>query len=82
VSMQYIRNHYGVPAKRGGHVEYCGSWQGVIVGSDGQYLRVRVPGFKSIVRYHPTWRMRYLTPDGWWDAEKRAHSAGGSDGHR
>ncbi|WP_197747585.1 hypothetical protein [Mycolicibacillus koreensis] len=57
--MEYVRSHYGVPAFRGQAVEVDGR-QGVITGSDGQYLRVRLDGEKHSVRAHPTWRVRYL----------------------
>ena len=66
MSMGYIRNYYGVPAKRGARVRYTpdGNRQlahdGVIVGSRGAYLRVRMGDEKKIGTYHPTWEMEYL----------------------
>jgi len=63
MSLQYIRDTYGVPAKRGGRVEYTPNGnrtRGTITGSSGQYLRVRLDGSKHSGRFHPTWEMRYL----------------------
>lgn len=57
--MNYIRNHYNVPAKRGGRVRYNGK-PGVITGTRGQYLRIRLDGEKRAGNYHPTWRIEYL----------------------
>lgn len=59
MSMQYIRRTYGVPAKRGGRVTYKGK-PGMITGSSGQYLRIRIDGQKATRRYHPTWEIVYL----------------------
>lgn len=67
MSIQWIRDNYGVPAKRGGRVEYTpceGSKDGValgtIVGTSGQYLKIRLDGDKTSFSYHPTWQLRYL----------------------
>jgi hypothetical protein len=62
VSMQYIRDTYGVPAKRGAKVRYTGDGGtrvGTIVASDGAYIRVRFPQ-AGIVSLHPTWKVEYL----------------------
>jgi len=64
MSMKYIRDTYGVPAKRGmeitfqkcEHVEPSRGW---IVGSRGQYLRVRFAGNLGIFTLHPTWNIVY-----------------------
>ena len=63
MSMQYIRNTYGVPAKRGARVEYTGEISptvGTIVGTEGARLRIRMDGETYTGIYHPTWEMRYL----------------------
>lgn len=64
MSMQYIRDYYGVPAKRGGKIRYTGILstprEGKIVGSSGQYLRVRFNGVKRLMTLHPTWQIEYL----------------------
>jgi len=64
VSMQYIREAYGVPAKRGGRVEYSGTGsralQGTITGAKGAHLRIRLDGYKHSHSFHPTWKLRYL----------------------
>lgn len=59
MSMDYIRRYYGVPAKRGGRVIANGK-PGVIVGAQGQYLRVRIDGEKAVGNWHPDWNMIYL----------------------
>lgn len=64
MSMDYIRETYGVPAKRGGRVEYLASdgdlMEGTITGSVGAYLRIKLDGAKRSGRYHPTWALKYL----------------------
>lgn len=63
MSLKYIRDTYGVPAKRGGRVEYIGNGvaiQGTITGSRGARIRVRLDGDRYSVTFHPTWRIRYL----------------------
>jgi hypothetical protein len=69
MSMKYIREHYGVPAFRGRIVVYhhdtLGDVRMVIVGSKGQYLRLRPedPRLTPIIgrrNYHPTWNVTYL----------------------
>lgn len=59
MSMDYIRNHYDVPAKRGMKVIVYGK-PGVITAADGQYLRIRLDGTKRSGIYHPTDRIEYL----------------------
>lgn len=73
MSLQYIRDTYGVPAKRGGRVEYTGngkSIQGTITGSRGPHILVRLDGDKRSVPFHPTWKIRYL------DAARAQQSGG------
>jgi hypothetical protein len=65
MSMEYIRRHYNVPAKRGMSVQICGD-DGVriparIVGSRGQYLRLWIPGGRRSYLYHPTDALEYPT---------------------
>jgi len=55
--MDYIRRTYGVPAKVGGKVMFEGR-PGVIVGSHGPYLKIRIDG--HVRNYHPTWHLVYL----------------------
>ncbi len=59
MSMESIRQKYNVPAKRGMDVIAQGR-KGVIVGSKGLYLRVRVEGEKNIISFHPEWEMEYI----------------------
>lgn len=64
MTMAYIRKHYSVPAKRGARVRYTSGgdevMEGRIVGSVGNYLRVRFDGKRRSLRCHPTWQMEYL----------------------
>lgn len=50
--MAYIRDYYGVPAKRGAIVYYKGH-RGIITGSKSAYLRVRLEGSDTIMSFHP-----------------------------
>lgn len=71
--MQYIRDTYKVPAKRGARIEYSGDEtekflkgflykprKGTVVAAKGNYLRVRFDGKREIATLHPTWKVRYL----------------------
>lgn len=68
MGMQYIRNTYGVPAKRGGRVRYAPpnreSREGRIIGADGPYLRIKLDPRPGIVQHttthHPTWCIEYI----------------------
>ena len=68
MSMEYIRKHYGVPAKRGGRVRFTHAngviYEGRITSTRGAYLRVlvddRVPGYRGRMTLHPTWNLEYL----------------------
>jgi hypothetical protein len=71
MSIQYIRDTYGVPAKRGGRIRFTGNdgseypgegIEGVIVGTRNARLRVRFDGSKRIESLHPTWMVEYLPP--------------------
>ena len=59
MGMKWIREHYNVPAKRGMGVIAQGR-KGMIVGSKGEYLRVRIEGEKNIISFHPEWEMEYI----------------------
>jgi hypothetical protein len=65
MSINWVRKRYGVPAKRGGRVEYTGGKtpeQGTIVAARGGYLRIRFDGMEYThpLPFHPTWELRYL----------------------
>ncbi len=66
MSLEYIRKHYGVPAKRGGRVKYspcgviCLAEQGTITGAQGARIRVRMDGETKSRLFHPTWGIEYL----------------------
>ena len=68
MSMQWIREQYRVPAKRGARIAFtccstCGLRLGTIVATSGPYLRVRFDedhGAGRPVSIHPTWNVDYL----------------------
>lgn len=57
MSMEWIRRHYAVPAKRGGRVRFFGI-EGTIM-SATHYLRVRMDDGRRVL-LHPTWKVEYL----------------------
>ncbi len=59
MSIQYIRDHYGLPAKVRGRIRFDGQ-DGVITGARDSYLLIRLAGADQPVPVHPTWRMQYL----------------------
>lgn len=67
MSMQYIRDYYGVPARRGGMVDVLGDdgmkFRGVITGAEGARLRVRLLCGKYVGLYHPKYNLEYLPPN-------------------
>lgn len=65
MSMKYIRDYYGVPAKRGAAIIYTGNGErvaGRIIGSISGHLRARLVGVEYTVILHPTWKVEYLEP--------------------
>lgn len=67
MSIQWIRDHYGVPAKVRGRVEYTpceGSadkaYFGTITGTRGPHVLVRLDHAVVSRPFHPTWQLRYL----------------------
>jgi hypothetical protein len=65
MSMQYIRDTYGVPAKVGGRVTYTYPdvpRHGTITGSRNGKLRIRMDGQTQSLIYHPTWMLVYVDP--------------------
>lgn len=66
MSLEYVRRRYGVPAKRGGRVEYtgCGDVErGTIRSAKDGHLMIQLDGVKHTMPFHPTWELRYL-PEG------------------
>ena len=53
MGFDYIRDYYGVPARRGEPVKYKGN-HGVVTGTSGAYVKVRLEGQKHSNPYHPT----------------------------
>lgn len=65
MSMKYIRETYGVPARRGAWVKFTGNPHkcpsfGTVTGSRNQYINVRMDGDIKSGKYHPEWRIEYL----------------------
>lgn len=60
--MRWIREHYGVPAKRGARVfvEFYKEY-GRITGTTGEYINIRRDSARKSEMYHPTWGILYLT---------------------
>lgn len=69
MSMQTLRNLYGPQIKRGARIRYTGEFgqahEGVIVGTRGAYIRVRIETLHrgGIYTLHPTWQIEYLEDD-------------------
>jgi len=62
-SLQWVRKNYGVPAKRGGRVEYTGGGKpelGTIRSASGSHLMIQLDGVKHTAPFHPTWKLRYF----------------------
>jgi len=66
MSLAYIRDHYRVPAKRGmkiklnpSYFSYRGWKEGVITGSKGLYLRIKINGKRYSRIFHPTYGIFY-----------------------
>ncbi|AEK09791.1 hypothetical protein PBI_PATTYP_72 [Mycobacterium phage PattyP] len=57
MSMEWVRQAYGVPARRGGRVRFFGT-EGTIT-SASHYLRVRTDDGRRLL-LHPTWEVEYL----------------------
>lgn len=62
MSAEYVRSHYGVPAKRGMRITIDGR-PATIVGFAGARLRIRRDGEKRTAIAHPTWRVEYPKPE-------------------
>ena len=60
MSLEYIRNAYGVDATFGGRVRFKGGREGQITGANGPHLMVMMDGDTDAFPYHPTWQMEYL----------------------
>lgn len=64
MSMEYIRETYRVPAKKGGRVKYINdsgvTTEGTITGTHGAYIKVKIDGDKHSDCYHPRHNIEYL----------------------
>jgi hypothetical protein len=61
--LEYIRQNYKVPAKKGGRVVmYPGKKSeksGTITGASNGYLKVKFDGEKKVCLLHPQWQLTY-----------------------
>lgn len=67
MSMEWVRRCYGVPAKRGGRVEYTGDGKaerGTIRSVRGAQLMIQLDGERRTMPFHPTWCLRYVNDRG------------------
>jgi hypothetical protein len=58
MSLEYIRQHYGVPAFRGRRVVAYGK-PGEITGAHGPHVMIRLDGMKHSLPHHPTDEIEY-----------------------
>lgn len=59
MSLEYIRNYYGVQAKKGGRVKAYGK-PGTIIGARNAHLLIKLDGERHSNSYHPTDGIEYL----------------------
>lgn len=67
--LEWVRSSYGVPARRGGRVEYTGKGKiqlGTITGASGNHILIRLDDVGFPQPFHPILSLRYLdaTPEG------------------
>lgn len=60
MGLRYIRDTYGVPAKRGARVKYSGLVYGTITSVCGARIRIRLDGDTFSLPFHPTYSLEYL----------------------
>ena len=67
MTMKYVRDTYGVPAKRGCRVSYSGVTIGsppllgtICSATSSGHIRVRFDGERRTLKLHPTWAIKYL----------------------
>lgn len=68
MSLDFIREHYRVPAEIMGRVRF--TWpspaqEGTIVGATDHRLLVLLDSDDEPAILHPTWEIDYFTSDGW-----------------
>lgn len=72
-SIDYIRQHYGVPAEIGGKIKFEGT-PGVITGTTDHYLVAQLDGEDYPATLHPTWHVTYDAAPG--EAEPNSEAVG------
>ena len=64
MSLDYIKEMYGVPAEKNGRIKYTGNpgvvLLGTIIGARGGHLEIKLDDEKESGFYHPTWEIEYL----------------------
>lgn len=68
MSFEYVRERYGVPARRGGLIRFQGE-PGRILSASGGYIFADVDGRRC--KLHPTWEVEYLPAEEVRDAHNR-----------
>ncbi len=63
-TLDYLRRHYGVPARPHGRVGFQGRMGTIVGAGPGPHLMIRLDGEKHARPYHPTWELIY-----WDDGE-------------
>jgi hypothetical protein len=62
--MKYIRDTYGVPAKRGGKIIFTNTigqkLNGTIKSASNFHIKASIEGYKYDILLHPTCRIEYL----------------------
>lgn len=71
MSLEYIRQYYGVPAWKGAVVFYRGK-RGEITGASGPHLTIRLDGEKHSNPYHPTCEIEYEPRKAAWKEAREA----------
>lgn len=67
--MEWVRKNYGVPAKRGGRVEYTGNGNSrpelgtIVSATTSGHLMIELDSQSRAMKFHPTWKLRYLDAD-------------------
>lgn len=60
---EWVNQQYGLKVKVGDEFIFCGTEKGKVVEDHGNYLGVRLYGNpKAVVSLHPTWSIKWLTP--------------------
>lgn len=62
--IEYTRQTYGVPARRGARILFMQRDKGTILSSKNGRLHIKFDGIRRTAWLHPTWEVTYLPKDG------------------